>query len=104
MREFIDLSGQWLFQLDPDSTLKATSKFNDMVFLPGTTDTNRKGNAATKTDETTHLTRKYSYVGRAWYQVPVQIPETWKNKQIILFLERTKPTMVYVEGKLWNKL
>ena len=100
MREFIDLSGQGLFQLDPDSTLKATSKFNDRVFLPGTTDTNRKGNAVTKKDETTHLTRKYSYVGRAWYQVPVQIPETWKNKQIILYLERTKPTMVYVDGKL----
>ncbi len=98
-REFIDLSGQWLFQLDPDSTLKATSKFNDKVFLPGTTDTNRKGNAATKKDETTHLTRKYSYVGRAWYQVPVQIPDTWANKQIVLFLERTKPTTVYVDGK-----
>ena len=98
-REFIDLSGQWLFQLDPDSTLKATSNFNDRVFLPGTTDTNRKGNAATKKDETTHLTRKYSYVGRAWYQVPVQIPDTWANKQIVLFLERTKPTTVYVDGK-----
>ena len=98
-REFIDLSGQWLFQLDPDSTLKATSNFNDKVFLPGTTDTNRKGNAATKKDETTHLTRKYSYVGRAWYQVPVQIPDTWANKQIVLFLERTKPTTVYVDGK-----
>ena len=102
-REFIDLSGQWLFQLDPDSTLKATSKFNDKVFLPGTTDTNRKGNAATKKDETTHLTRKYSYVGRAWYQVPVQIPDTWANKQIVLFLERTKPTTVYVDGKLAGK-
>ena len=98
-REFIDLSGQWLFQLDPDSTLKATSNFNDKVFLPGTTDTNRKGNVATKKDETTHLTRKYSYVGRAWYQVPVQIPDTWANKQIVLFLERTKPTTVYVDGK-----
>ena len=103
IREFIDLSGQWLFQLDPDSTLKATSKFNDRVFLPGTTDTNRKGNAATKKDETTHLTRKYSYVGRAWYQVPVQIPDTWANKQIVLFLERTKPTTVYVDGKLAGK-
>ena len=102
-REFIDLSGQWLFQLDPDSTLKATSNFNDKVFLPGTTDTNRKGNAATKKDETTHLTRKYSYVGRAWYQVPVQIPDTWANKQIVLFLERTKPTTVYVDGKLAGK-
>ena len=102
-REFIDLSGQWLFQLDPDSTLKATSNFNDKVFLPGTTDTNRKGNPATKKDETTHLTRKYSYVGRAWYQVPVQIPDTWANKQIVLFLERTKPTTVYVDGKLAGK-
>ena len=84
-REKIDLSGKWLFQLDPDSTLKPTSKFNDIIYLPGTTDTNRKGNAATKKDETTHLTRKYSYVGKAWYQVPVRIPKSWKGQQIVLY-------------------
>ena len=98
-REKIDLSGKWLFQLDPDSTLKPTSKFNDVIYLPGTTDTNRKGNAATKKDETTHLTRKYSYVGKAWYQVPVRIPKSWKGQQIVLYMERTKPTTVYVDGK-----
>ncbi len=99
-RQTISLSGYWRFQLDPDSSLTASSKLNSTIFLPGTTDTNKQGNAAQKKDETTHLTRNYSYVGRAWYEVPVNIPPEWRHQQIILFLERTKPTTVYVDGKL----
>lgn len=99
-RQTIGLSGYWRFQLDPDSGLTSSSELNDSIFLPGTTDTNKKGNAAIKKDETTHLTRHYSYVGRAWYEVPVNIPREWRHKKIILYMERTKPTTVYVDGKL----
>ena len=53
-----------------------------------------------KSEETTHLTRPWSYKGRAWYQREVEIPTNWKGKSVYLFLERTKPSEVYIDGKL----
>ena len=98
----IDLSGRWLLSLDPDSTGfskgYATQLKGDIVTLPGTTDTNNKGIKNTRKDETTHLSRRYSYFGKAWYLRTIDIPETWKGKAISMFLERTKPTKVYVDG------
>ena len=98
-RPQISIAGQWQFVLDPQNNITATSPMSDMVTLPGTTDTNKKGNAPQTTTETTHLTRLHSYVGRAWYRREVTIPQDWKNHQIVLFLERTKPTVVYIDGQ-----
>ncbi len=70
------------------------------VTLPGTMDTNQKGYPVTKKDETTHLSRLFSYKGKAWYEKEIVIPKKWNKKSITLFLERTKPTWVYVDGKL----
>ena len=39
----ISLAGQWHFALDPNGTMTATSPLDDVVNLPGTTDTNQKG-------------------------------------------------------------
>ena len=102
-RARINLQGTWDFQLDSlNRGIEEkwyTSKFSDSVKLPGTTDTNRKGILNTKTDETTHLSRIYSYVGKAWYKKQVNIPEDWKGKVISLVLERTKPTTIWIDGK-----
>lgn len=98
----IDLSGQWLFALGDATSTTANGlpvfSAADHVRLPGTTDTNQKGLPLQRTDETTHLSRKYSYVGKAWYQREISIPKEWRNKQISLFMERTKKTTVYVDG------
>ncbi len=98
----IDLSGQWRLSLDPDSTGISkgfpTTLSNDIVILPGTTDTNKKGIKNDKKDETTHLSRHFSYFGKAWYLRTIDVPASWKSKNISLFLERTKPTTVYVDG------
>jgi hypothetical protein len=96
----IDLQGKWQFALDADAKLSVSSTFNDFVTLPGTTDTNRKGTPCTKKDETTHLSRLFSYAGKAWYRRTVDIPKTWEKKIIRLHLERTKPTTVFIDGKL----
>ena len=96
----INLQGQWQFALDPDSKITVSSAFSDVVTLPGTTDTNKKGIPCAKKDETTHLTRLFSYVGKAWYRRSVEIPMDWKKKTVRLCLERTKPTTVFVDGKL----
>lgn len=95
----IDLSGTWRFALDCQNNVQPHDVLPETVELPGTTDTNQKGDMVDKRDETTHLTRHYHYKGRAWYQHEVEIPAAWKGQCIYLFLERTKPSEVYVDGK-----
>ena len=92
----IDLAGTWSFSLQPEGTLPS---FHDNITLPGTTDTNRKGTPLATFDETTHLSRRYSYTGRAWYQREVSIPQSWAGLRITLLMERTKFTQVYVDGR-----
>ena len=86
----IDLSGQWCLSLDPDSTGISkgfqTSMSNDIVILPGTTDTNKKGVKNDKKDETTHLSRYFSYFGKAWYLRTIYVPASWKSKTSVCFL------------------
>ena len=95
----ISLSGQWHFALDPDSALTALSPLDDMVTLPGTTDTNEKGTSLSCFDETTHLSRRHSYKGRAWYSREVVIPQEWEGKTVTLLMERSKYTEVYMDGQ-----
>ncbi|MBQ8949354.1 MAG: beta-glycosidase [Prevotella sp.] len=96
----IDLSGIWQFALDREGTVTPDQDMTETVQLPGTTDTNKKGDFIGKTEETTHLSRVYAYKGRAWYRRAVEIPASWKGKSVYLRLERTKPTEVYVDSKL----
>ena len=98
--EHIDLSGVWQFCLDRDGQVKPVDVMDDTVVLPGTTDTNRKGDPIEWKGETTHLSRPYSYKGRAWYRRTVTIPEKWEGENVYLTLERTKPSEVYVDGVL----
>ena len=42
------------------------------------------------------LTPAKHYVGAAWYQKEVVIPENWKNQRVILHLERT-----HIETRVW---
>ena len=95
----IDLSGTWQFGLDRQHLVQPNDILTETVQLPGTTDTNKKGDLVGKTEETTHLSRIYSYKGRAWYKRSVEIPAEWKGLPVYLFLERTKPTEIYVDGK-----
>mgnify|MGYP002622700939 CR=1 FL=1 len=102
-RERINLAGEWFFALDRDTTITPLTHFMENVTLPGTTDTNLKGDPLMSRDETTHLSRLFSYKGRAWYRKEVEIPKSWKKKHIRLFLERSKPSEVYVDGILQGK-
>lgn len=99
----IDLSGKWTFRLDPSNEgLKKkwyTIDFQEQVLLPGTTDTNKKGIKNEKYDETTFLSREYSYVGKAWYAKKVSIPKGWQGQYVELTLERSKPSKIWVDGQ-----
>ena len=101
----ISLAGEW--QVELGESKSAFAKGKRMVtdaakraILPGTIDTNHLGFAPKDTMETTHLTRLYAYKGAARYSRTINIPKNWKKKPVELFLERTRPTWVYVDGEL----
>ncbi|MDR2918180.1 MAG: beta-glycosidase [Tannerella sp.] len=100
-REFIDLQGTWKFALDSldmgEKEQWYKNALNEEVNLPGTTDTNKKGVLNTNFDETTFLSREYSYKGKAWYQKEIHIPANWEHKTLQLLLERTKPAKIWID-------
>ena len=100
-REYIDLQGKWRFALDSLNTGEQEQwyarQLNDEVMLPGTTDTNKKGVLNARNEETSHLSREYSYRGIAWYQREIEIPQSWETKTLRLTLERTKPTKIWID-------
>ena len=99
-RNALSLAGTWAFRLDADATGIEEQWFSrpldDTVALPGTTDENRKGE---KVDEQCEdrLSRVFRWIGPAWYQRQVAIPDSWADKHIALHLERTKHAHVWVD-------
>ncbi len=97
----ISLAGEWRFQLDAEGVglqeQWQSKELSDRVTLPGTTDENKKGqrNEAAHIDR---LTRVWTWIGAAWYQREVEIPQDWAEKRVTLFLERTKNCQVWVNG------
>ena len=101
----ISLAGEWQVELGESKSAFAKGKrvvtdAAKRAILPGTIDTNHLGFAPKDTVETTHLTRLYAYKGAARYSRTINIPKDWKKKPVELFLERTRPTWVYVDGEL----
>lgn len=101
----ISLAGEWQVELGESESAFARGKrvvtdAAKRAILPGTIDTNHLGFAPKDTMETTHLTRLYAYKGAARYSRTINIPKNWKKKPVELFLERTRPTWVYVDGEL----
>ncbi len=105
----VDLSGTWQFQLGAEAAPKTMApptdplvippEFGDTIRLPGTTDTNRKGEKVVGSTKGTY-TRRFRFVGRAWYRRTVTIPPEWKGREVELFLERALwKTTVSLDGK-----
>lgn len=104
----IDLSGKWAFRLDSldegERDNWHTGTFSEEIRLPGTTDLAQKGvknklAPALQKPQLSHLTRKYRYVGAAWYAKEVAIPANWMKKSVTLELERVIwKTNVWVNG------
>lgn len=89
----LSLAGEWSVTLGDAKEVRH-------AMLPGAIDTNHLGFAPSDTTETTHLTRLYAYKSKATYSRTIEIPKQWKKAAVELFLERTKPTWVYVDGNL----
>lgn len=102
LRQRISLQGEWQFSLDSLKTGINERWFElyleDNVVLPGTLDENHKGVSNKNRKETMRLSRELTWEGWAWYRKEVLIPEDWKDKNIRLVMERTKPSKVWVDS------
>ncbi len=98
----IDLSGEWGFRADEEKLGIAEKYYikggNDRIFLPSTTAISKKGKPNTET-EIEFLTDSYKYEGYAWYYKTVDLSGIDKSKTVKLFLERTRLTELWVNGK-----
>jgi hypothetical protein len=106
VRQVLSLAGQWGSRLDlsNDGTKNnwQDSSFRDFVKLPGSLEENKRGKFVRDTT-TDHLSQTYRYIGAAWYQKQIEIPQQWKNKSLQLTLERTKVTWVWIDHNFIGK-
>jgi lysophospholipase L1-like esterase len=106
--DLIDLSGRWQIALDSaDHGIDErwfAREFSDFIQLPGTLCDGGYGHPCSlppsmEKDVFLNLKRKYDYVGIAWYRKTVNIPCDWKNKTVMLHLERVLwHSMLWVDG------
>lgn len=105
----ISLAGDWQVKLDPQNVGGnenwAKSGFiGQNIALPGTLDDAQIGTKNTREPAInnyvlSHLTREYEYIGTAWYQKEVTIPENWQGDSIELEIERVLwESEVFVDG------
>lgn len=92
----IDLSGIWQFYMGPAEEAVFSG---GTVRLPGAMDENRKGRDNSGNVTPRHLHRDFVYTGPAAYRREVAVPADWAGRPVILYLERTKKTRVWVDGR-----
>lgn len=96
MPRVIDLSGEWYYRMH---NAPVSIPGEGTLTLPGTLDSNHKSIPASEEPNTSRLTRKYSYAGSASYFKTVDIPLAWRDAEIELFIERTRPSTLFVDGE-----
>lgn len=106
----VDLSGTWGFQTDLMDFRRGSlsPRYNHLlqgkIELPGITDDYQIGYKSPYR-YIDRLTRKYEYMGPAWYQRDIEIPASWKGKRIFMYFERTHwLSSIYVDTKEVSKI
>lgn len=84
-RQTVSLAGDWSTELGT-------------VALPGTTDEAGIGDTITNLAEDTRLSRKHTFVGQLTYTKEIRVPSSMDGKHVELFIEKTKPTTLWVDG------
>jgi len=98
------LGGEWRLALDPAKTGVKEKWYETLpgqatIRLPGTLD--EAGIGEPGKPSVSILTRKHEYIGMAWYQREIDIPEAWKGKTVQLWLDRVMwESRLYVDGRL----
>ena len=97
----LPLEGEWRFALDGENKGVEdqwySRSLDDTVTLPGTTDSNEKGEKTTYRPAD-RLARRWMWINPAWYQRDVTIPESWDGKRVTLFFERSRNSRVWING------
>lgn len=106
----ISLAGEWTVRLDSANVGRTENWANatlegQLISLPATLDEAGIGtpdtlSAGMNNFVLSSLRRKYEYIGKAWYQCRVTVPEDWAGKNIGLFLERVLWTSeIFIDGR-----
>ncbi len=106
----VDLSGTWGFQTDfmdfrrGSLDVRYMHRLQDTIVLPAITDDYQIGWKSLYC-HIDRLTRKYEYMGPAWYQREIAFPKEWAGKRIFMYFERTHwLSSIFVDTKEVSKL
>ena len=106
----VDLSGTWGFQTDfmdfrrGSLDVRYMHRLQDTIVLPAITDDYQIGWKSPYC-HIDRLTRKYEYMGPAWYQREITFPKEWAGKRIFMYFERTHwLSSIFVDTKEVSKL
>ena len=99
----LPLDGSWQVKLDEDNELvkkfPERCKIEGLIELPASLAEKGFG-YKTEGADFGSLTPEYKYIGKAWYTKEIEIPDSWINKDIELFLERVLwESRVFIDGK-----
>lgn len=93
----LDLSGKWHVCLDAQKHPALPEKYPDEMTLPGTTSAASLG-AENPARETYFLTDAHKFEGYAWFMRTIEAQADWQGQQVLLTLERTRMTTVFLDG------
>ena len=97
--QITDLSGQWEVFLDENKQDSLPEKYPDRISLPDSTSNAGLGKLNAET-EYGCLTDLHKFEGFAWFRRTISITPEMAAQNLTLFLERTRKTRVYLDGKL----
>ncbi len=97
--QITDLSGQWEVFLDENKQDSLPEKYPDRISLPDSTSNAGLGKLNAET-EYGCLTDLHKFEGFAWFRRTINITPEMAAQNLTLFLERTRKTRVYLDGKL----
>lgn len=99
----LSLAGEWRCELDPQKKgvdeKWFTRTFEKPVHLPGTLD--EAGYGEPRDERTLRcLSRRFEYIGPAWYQREIVLPPGWAGKRVTLSFERVMwESRVWIDGQ-----
>lgn len=97
----IDLSGAWDVYLDETKCPDIPQTYPDRIMLPNST-SNAGLFRENKQREYGFLTDMHKFEGFAWFRRTFEIPAEMQNRRLTLFLERTRMSAVYVDGRKYG--
>ncbi len=95
----INLAGDWKVAISVRRNFPTEEEFKDIISLPATTEMAQIGDDTPVYSGSEHLARKYPVCGKVYYRKEIEITDDMASTDLELYLERTKYTKVYIDGK-----